>query len=212
MEIYYYGANSIQVISKEFNILIDPFLYGKNLPKSLFKHRSIVLMTQEWSSEEISDESFIINSPGEYEIMGVTIKGIATQLYVDKDNNSLKRGVAYKVIAKDSNFGFFGHISSHLDENILEEFGLLDFVTIPIGGNGYTLDTLAASSIIKEIDPKIVLPTHFKDSVTQYPVAQDSVDEFGNSLSVPLEFEDNLKIKGIATDSGLRVVAIHPQT
>lgn len=210
MDVYYYGANSIQVVSKEFNVLVDPFLYGAALPKSTFKQTPIVLLTQEWQGLKLPDGSFVIDAPGEYEISGLTIRGVAIRLHID-DDTAPRRGVAYKVIGKDHTFGFFGHTSNNLDESVLEEFGLLDLVTLPVGGNGYTLDVQSASSIIKEIDPKIIVPTHFKDDNIHYPVPQDGVDELGGALNTSPEHEDSLKIKGVISDSGLRAVVLRPR-
>ena len=67
---------------------------------------------------------------------------------------------------------------------------------VPVGNNGYTLDSIGALSLIKDIEPKLVIPTHYKSSSLKYPVDQSSLDQVLKDL--PMEIKDRsnkLKIK-----------------
>ncbi len=63
----------------------------------------------------------------------------------------------YKLIIEDVRVGVLGHIHPELDDKQLEALGTIDILLVPVGGNGYTLDSLEALKLIKKIEPKITL-------------------------------------------------------
>ena len=54
---------------------------------------------------------------------------------------------------------------------------MVDVLFVPVGGNGYTLDAIGALKIIKKIEPKIIIPTHYADKAIKYEVPQADLDE-----------------------------------
>jgi L-ascorbate metabolism protein UlaG (beta-lactamase superfamily) len=54
---------------------------------------------------------------------------------------------------------------------------MVDVLVLPVGGNGYTLDPIGALQVIKKIEPKIVIPTHYADDGLQYPVVQQTLEQ-----------------------------------
>jgi hypothetical protein len=49
---------------------------------------------------------------------------------------------------------------------------------IPVGGNGYTLDGVAATSIIKKAEPAVVIPTYYEDASLTFEVPAQPLSEF----------------------------------
>jgi L-ascorbate metabolism protein UlaG (beta-lactamase superfamily) len=89
-----------------------------------------------------------------------------------------------------------GHVYPELSEEQLEALGTVDVLFVPIGGNGYTLDGIGALKLIKKIEPKLIIPTHWTDKGINYPVPQaDLADALKNMGMEPKETVAKLKLK-----------------
>ncbi len=51
-------------------------------------------------------------------------------------------------------------------------------MVIPVGGKGLTLDSNAAAKLISQFEPQYVIPVHYDDGATKYPMPQDKLDTF----------------------------------
>jgi len=74
---------------------------------------------------------------------------------------------------------------------------------IPVGGN-YTIDGKEASEVTKKINPKIVIPMHYKTPLVSFPI--DGVEKFlmymknaskidSNTLIINDEIKESLSVK-----------------
>jgi L-ascorbate metabolism protein UlaG (beta-lactamase superfamily) len=93
----------------------------------------------------------------------------------------------FKIINNDLRVVVTGHIHPDLTDSQLESIGTVDVLIVPVGGNGYTLDSVGALKVIKEIDPKLVIPTHFADAAINYPVPQQELPEALRGLSMEVQ-------------------------
>jgi len=67
---------------------------------------------------------------------------------------------------------------------------------VPVGGHGYTLDAVGALKLIKKIEPKLVIPTHYDDKALTFSVPQQSLEEAIKALGMePKETVAKLKLK-----------------
>lgn len=193
MEINFKGANCIQITTKEGSMIINPNLSKvglKDIPVDKF---DVNLWTDEKPSSK-SEKSFIVDSAGEYEIKNFAIRAIPTQAHIE-DSESQKKSLIFRISTGEINVAVLGHIYPKLSDLQLEAIGVVDILVIPVGGNGYTLDAAGASQMVKMIDPKIVIPTHFDDPGLVYPIPQNSLDDFVKDLGVSKKTEDKLKLK-----------------
>ena len=149
MVIQYYGGGSFRVSSGEKSILIDP---ENNRLKA-----DVILRTI--SPPNIDSESSAeIAFPGEYEIGGVEILGVG----VPAESTEKFIKTVYYVTFEDIRLAFFGHISKMPEVKILEEMGEPDVVIIPTGADHF-LPEQDAVTLIKKIEPAMVIPSFFKD-------------------------------------------------
>ena len=72
---------------------------------------------------------------------------------------------------------------------------MIDILIVPVGGGGYTLDATSAVSIVRAIDPKVVIPVHYRDVALQYEVPQDEVETFIKELGAPVDNVTKFKVK-----------------
>ncbi|MBA2278937.1 MBL fold metallo-hydrolase [Candidatus Saccharibacteria bacterium] len=164
---------------KQATIVIDDNLEALGL-KSVMKPDSIALYTSE--VPVLSQARLVISDPGEYEVSGISIFGIAARGHMDETDK--QTATIYKIQFDDLRVAVIGHIHPDLTEDHLEEIGTIDILITPVGGNSYTLDAIGALQIIKKIEPKLIIPTHYDDSKIKYPVPQQSLAEALKGLSM----------------------------
>lgn len=192
MEIEFYGANCFKITTKKATVVIDDNL-DKLGAKSVTKADNILLSTfaQELPKAEIK---LHIDVPGEYEVSGVSIMGVAARSHMDEPNHN--SSTMFKVIADDIRIAVVGHVYPELKDTELEALGTVDVLLIPVGNSGYTLDGLGALKLIKKIEPKIVIPSHYADSKLKYEVPQQSLSDALKDLAMePKAHEAKLKLK-----------------
>jgi len=104
----------------------------------------------------------------------------------------------FKVIAGDIRVLVTGHVYPELTDSQLETIGIVDVLFVPVGGSGYTTDPLGALKLIKAIEPKLVVPTHYADSALAYPVPQADLESALKDIAMePKERVTKLRLKPI---------------
>lgn len=193
MDIQFYGANCVVISSKQARVVVDDSLAELGT-KSVSKDGDIALLTM-GQSVAPRPAKIVIDQPGEYEVSGVSIYGIAARAHVDTEDE--RSATMYKLMLDDTNVLITGHIYPELSDSQLETIGMVDVMIVPVGGNGYTLDGTGALKLIKKIEPKLVIPTHFDDAALTFPVPQQPLEQALKSLAMePKETVAKLKVKG----------------
>lgn len=191
MELQFYGANCLRITTKKSSIVVDDNLteLGK---KSITKSDDIVLQTHQTTTSHLHNK-IILDYPGEYEVGDVSIQGVAARAHMDTEG---QMSTIYKITSSDVRLLVLGHIYPQLSEQQLESIGTVDVLCVPVGGNGFTLDALGALKCIKQIEPKLIVPTHYHTKELNFPVPQadlqDVIKEF--SMEMP-QTTDKLKLK-----------------
>lgn len=207
MELQYYGANCIRITTKKAAVTIDDNLNDLGL-SSVARSGDIVLFTGP-HGEPKTEVKLIIDHPGEYEVSDVSVHGVAAQAHLDESG---KRATMYKVIIEDVRIIVLGHIAPDLSDQQLEELGVADILIVPVGGGGYTLDGIGALKLIKKIEPKLIIPTHFADKAVKYPVPQQELELALKDLAMePTETTPKLKIKSGELSEITRLIVLERQ-
>lgn len=167
MDIQFYGANCVTVTYKGVRIVVDDNLAELG-SKSIVKADDIVLYTGPHEASAPKGR-LMFDSPGEFEVADISIVGIPERLHLDEGG---LRSTMFKIITSDISVLVVGHVYPNINEDQLERIGLIDVMIVPVGGSGYTLDPLGALKLIKEVEPKIIIPTHYGMSGINYPVPQ----------------------------------------
>lgn len=194
MELTYHGANCLTLSTKNATVVIDDNLASLGA-KSQGKADIRIYTNQMLKPEAPSDEAFVIDGPGEYEISKVSVIGIPAQSHMDEPGKHT--ATIYKVITEGVSLAIVGHIMSDLTDEQLEQIGVVDVLVVPVGGNGYTLDKVGAAKLLKKIEPKAaVIPTHYAQKGINYEVPQNELAEFVQEIGAETVKEDKLKVKG----------------
>lgn len=208
MEFQFKGANCLQISTKQGVLLTDPNLGALGGKQPSMSKVDVCLLTDPSFRPSDPGEAFVVDCPGEYEVKGYAVRGIATRSHLAAENETDLRTI-YRLSTSDLNVAVLGHIYPQLDDAQLEQLGMIDILTIPVGGNGYTLDAVGAAKLVKMIDPKIVIPTHYADPGLSYEVPQNNVEDFIKELGAPHEAVDKLKCKRETLGEGLMVYTLN---
>jgi L-ascorbate metabolism protein UlaG (beta-lactamase superfamily) len=204
MDIEYKGANCIVVSTKKVTVTIDPKLSDVGL-KDVTAKEPVVLATQ---SEFIvpTDDGVVVDRPGEYEVRDISVTGVAAKRMIDHDDS--RQATMYRMTIGDITFAIVGHVMSPLSEEQLEALGVVDVAVVPVGGSGYTLDAHQAIEVVRQLDPKVVIPTHYADSAVKYEVPQMELEPFLKELGAEHESMATWKIKNGLLPEVLTVVEL----
>jgi L-ascorbate metabolism protein UlaG (beta-lactamase superfamily) len=205
MDLQYFGGNCVVVAGKGIRVVVDDTLAELGL-KSVAKQGDILLYTGRHKAPVVQPR-LAVDGPGEYEVSGVSVLGIAARGHMDEPGTH--DATVYRVIAEDATYLFVGHIYPELNDEQLEAIGMVDVMFVPVGGNGYTLDATGALQLIKAIEPKLVIPTHYADSSLHYPVEQQPLEQVLKNLAMePTETISKLRFKPIEQSATTQLVIL----
>ncbi len=133
---------------------------------------------------------FVIDCAGEYDFKGVLVEGIDS-FHDDKNGSERGRNIMYRMEIDDISVAHLGDLGAPLDNSQLEKLVGTDILLIPVGGK-YTLDAKGAVEVISQIEPRIVIPMHYKtEGLT---IELDSLEKFIKELGIEPVYEEKLKI------------------
>jgi len=189
MEVTWLGHSCFRLKGKEATLITDP--PQKSSGYSLSKLTAdIVTISHDHDGhnnpEAVAGEPRIIKGPGEYEVSRVLITGIRT--YHDKQKGAqLGKNTAYVIEMEDLRFCHLGDLGHLPTPEQIEELSGVDVLLAPVGGYT-TLDAAAAAQVVSLLEPKIVIPMHYKTEAATATL--DPLDRFlkemGASLGEPL--------------------------
>lgn len=131
-------------------------------------------------SQGISGEPRTIKSPGEYEASGVLITGLQT--YHDNEKGSLRgKNTAYVIDVDDVMICHVGDLGHVLTAEQTKDIETVDVLLVPVGGLS-TIDAVQAAQVVRHLEPKIVIPMHYKTDVIKREL--ETVDRFLKEMGV----------------------------
>ncbi len=206
MDVQFYGANCVTVSVGGARVVIDDTLADMG-GKAIAKAGDVVLYTQAHGNAP-EGAKLMIDRPGEYEVSDISIYGIQMRSHMDEDKQHST--TMYKLIAKDIRVLVTGHIFPKLKESDFEQIGTVDVMIVPVGGNGYTLDPTGALELVKEVEPKLVIPTYYADDKLSYPMPAQTLEQALQTLGMePKERTGKLRLKpGGAFDDTTQLVVL----
>jgi L-ascorbate metabolism protein UlaG (beta-lactamase superfamily) len=194
-DIEYKGGNTVVFTTKKTTLVADPKTSVVGLKDMVIKD-AVEVATEPRFALGSKDARLAIEGPGDYEIGDFSLHGISAIRHIDTDDIE-KTGTIYRIEVGDVRIALLGNIAPKLSEDQLEEIGVVDIVVVPVGGGGYTLDATGAAAIVRQIDPKVVIPVHYADGSVKYEVPQDYVETFVKELGAPVETVSKYKLKGV---------------
>jgi L-ascorbate metabolism protein UlaG (beta-lactamase superfamily) len=206
MQIQYFGLSSFKITTKEATIITDPFHKDSGLTPPRGAADILILADKNsklyGATSGISGEHFDITDPGEYDVKGVTVTGIPLK-------QEGKYITVFLIESEDIRILNLTHIKDwNMKEDEIEALGDIDILILPVGGNT-VLSASAAAKVVNEVEPKIVIPSHYKmdDLISDL----DSKDKFVKEMGGKKEEMEKLTIKKKELqEEGTKLVILEP--
>ncbi len=193
MLIEWLGHSSFLIVSSHGKkIITDPYQAGAY--QGTFRYGPIRISPDIVTvSHQHADHNGAAELPNHFDMLsraeertlhGIRIKGIGSAH--DDQGGTVKGANVIFVIEVDGmrvvHLGDLGHV---LDPHQVEKIGQVDVLFIPVGGY-YTIGPAQADQVIKQLNPKIAIPMHYKTDKVDFPILP--VSEF-------IRGKDNVQVR-----------------
>lgn len=192
MEISWLGHSCFLIKGKEKVIITDP--YHPNTDYSLGEPKADIVTVSHFHPGHsyvagVGNNPKQIKGPGEYEIGGTFITGIAA--FHDNQKGEIRgKNTIYIIEIDGITLCHLGDLGHPLTPQLVEEFGAIDILFLPVGEiSTISIDT--AVEIVRQLNPHIVIPMHYEG---------DARDKFLRKMEIR---ESEVKPKLSVTPSSL---------
>lgn len=213
MDIVYLGHSSFHIKSKDASVVTDPFdpnMVGFRFPKISAR---IVTVSHEHGDHNntgaVMDVKKVVNGPGEYEIEGISIIGLPS-FHDDKKGEERGRNTIYIYEIEGLRLCHMGDLGHKLSEDTINTIGDIDVLMIPVGGH-FTIDGKIAAEIARTIEPRIVIPMHYKVAGLNPQTFNELTDEsvFIGELGYTKRVEKKFSMKaGMLAEDSQEIVVL----
>lgn len=198
MFITYFGHSCFKIQDKTtaegITLITDPFgkSVGLKMPNC---EADIVTVSHDHSDhsnvDTIRNKPFKIDSAGEYDVKGVVVHGVDSY-HDEKEGKERGANVIYRLEIDDITVVHLGDLGHVLDNKQLEVLSGTDILMIPVGGK-YTLDAKRAVEVIGQIEPRIIIPMHYRIEGSKIEDI-DPLEKFIKEIGMTPQYEERLKI------------------
>jgi L-ascorbate metabolism protein UlaG (beta-lactamase superfamily) len=118
----------------------------------------------------------VVKGKGDKEVKGLKFKGIGS-FHDESGGKDRGENTIWTFELGGMKFAHVGDLGIDLDESQKREIGAVDVLFVPTGGF-YTIDASTATKVVDSLNPKVVIPMHYKTVFLgdNFPIAP--VDEF----------------------------------
>lgn len=184
-DIEYKGGNTVVVSTKKISVVFDPKLSLLGLKDVAIKD-GVQVATEARFVANSADYRLTLESPGEYEIADISLRGVAARRHIDTEDVPAASTI-YQFEVGGVRGVVLGNVAPELSEDQLETIGVIDIAVIPVGGGGLTLDPTSAAALVRQLEPKVAIPVHYADDALKYEVPQEKLEVFVSELGAPVE-------------------------
>jgi L-ascorbate metabolism protein UlaG (beta-lactamase superfamily) len=209
MEISWLGHSCFIIKGKEKTVITDP--YHPDLGYSLGEPKADIVTLSHLHPghsyvKGVANNPKLIKLPGESEIGGVFITGIAT--FHDNERGETRgKNIVYNIEMDGMALCHLGDLGHPLRPEIVDELGVIDILFLPVGEVS-TMAVSTAVATVKELNPHIVIPMHYKTDVVARSL--EPVDKFLKEMGIrEAELRNKLSISESSLPSGTQVVVLN---
>ena len=213
MDITWYGHSCFRITERSrISIVTDPYSDGSiGLPAPSKLKADVVTMSHDAPGHNAADlvkgHTYTLAGPGEYEIGGVFIYGLAMH-HLTHDGKALEN-VAYVIQYDNLNVLHLGDLAHVPDQSTIQDLGEINVAIVPVGG-GRGLSATAAAEVIALIEPSYIIPMHY--DIPGLSLKLDPVDKFLKEMGVSkVQEEETLKVTASDLPEQPQVVVLQPQ-
>ncbi len=183
MEITWLGHSCFRIKGIKTTIVTDPYTPETGeMPLKLAA--DIVTVSHKDAGHDytqtVSGHPHLIVGPGEYEIGGVLILGIAA-FHDNAGGAELGKNTIYLMEVDEISILHCGDLGHMINAAAIEEIGGVDVLLVPVG-NKTTIGAQVAAELVRRLEPKVVIPMHY--SAKNFDTDLEPVDKFLGEVGV----------------------------
>jgi L-ascorbate metabolism protein UlaG (beta-lactamase superfamily) len=208
MEITWYGLSCFRLTGRgQASIITDPYDDSLGLP-SLKLRADVVTISHDSNGHNyeagVGGKRRTLTGPGEYEIGGVFVTGIATN-----EEKEAMANVLFLFDFGDVTIAHLGDMAEVPNQTKIEALEQVDVLLVPVGG-GNSLNAAQAAELVSMLEPHIVIPMHY--SIPDLKPELDDVDRFLKEMGVSRpEEETSIRVTRSAISEESTVVLLTPK-
>ena len=214
MDIIYLGHSSFKIKTKTATVVTDPFDPQMVGFKYAGVEGDIVTVSHDHKDHNAVDKVAgirkVVNGPGEYEIMGVSILGYGS-FHDASEGGERGKNTIYVFEADGLRLAHLGDLGHPLSDDLVSKIGAIDILMVPVGGE-YTIGSKAAAEVVSKIDPYFVIPMHYKlDGINPETFAKlEPVETFLKEVGITVENLPKFSVKkeDIQEDQSSKVIIL----
>lgn len=213
MEISWYGLSCFRMIERgKAAVVTDPYDHEIVGYEPLKLRSDILTISHDAPGHNyekgIVSKTYIIREPGEYEVGGVFVTGIATA--AKKKNGEGGDNILYVFDFDGVTVAHLGDLSRVLTQAEVEAMGNVDVALVPVGG-GNSLSPAKAVEVISMLEPGIVIPMHYQTPGLALNLAP--LSKFLKEMGIDrARTETTLKVTGSESSEETQVIVLEPVT
>lgn len=177
------GHSCFKLKGSETTVITDPFSPDMGIAMGKQTARIVTVSHSHRDHDytaAVDGEPKVVHGPGEYEIGGVLIIGVAT--FQDDDGGQLRgKNTAYVLEIDEVTICHLGNLGHLLNAEQSEDIENIDVLLVPVGG-GNTINAARAAEMVRKIEPRIVIPMHYGN--TAGDDAPDPITKFLSEVGV----------------------------
>ena len=172
MDIDWLGHSCFRLREGGVTIVTDP--YDKNIGYVMPRVRADIITVSHdapghAAATIIKGDARVLSKPGEYEVNGVFITGIQTWRAAPAGGEAKEENTVFVFEFGDLTVCHLGDLARALTQAQVEAMPDIDVLLVPVGG-GSALDADKAAEVISLIEPRIVIPMHYKTPYVNLPL------------------------------------------
>jgi L-ascorbate metabolism protein UlaG (beta-lactamase superfamily) len=157
MIITWLGHACFKIESSGFSIIIDPYQDNYVPGYAPIREKANLVLCSHQHNDHNGVETVKLETAS-YNPMQITV----IDTYHDDKQGSLRGENKIHIIDDGTvRIAHFGDIGCELTKDQIEMLKNLDAAMIPVGGT-YTIDSMQANELIKQIQPGIIIPMHYR--------------------------------------------------
>jgi L-ascorbate metabolism protein UlaG (beta-lactamase superfamily) len=206
VEITYLGLSCIRLRGHDVQVLVDP--PATTLPGLGRSQPDIIVRTEGATVPERlrprPGQAQEVSGPGEFEVRGVTVHGLPAGAVT-----------IMRIVIDEICVAALGRLDRQLTEDEVDELGRVDVLAVPVGGVD-ALGAVAATKVVNDIAPAIVIPVRYRSSGVAGTGDYDPLDRFAKEMGLTdgaLPAQPKLSLTGImGAAEETRVVILEPRS
>jgi L-ascorbate metabolism protein UlaG (beta-lactamase superfamily) len=183
MEINWLGHSCFRLKGSHATVITDP--YSPEIGYTMGKVTAdIVTVSHQHPGHNcttaVNGDFKVLSGPGDYEVSGVLIDGMPS-FHDDTKGTARGKNTIFTFEIDELTVCHLGDLGHPLSTGQVEDMETIDILLVPVGGVS-TIDGAQAAELVRLIEPKIVIPMHYKTDAISRELAP--FDRFLNEMGV----------------------------